>query len=302
MPGIERFSISEPGRGGGRDRRRRDRRAAALRHPRRQGRGRHRRLRRRGDRADGGAGAEGGPPRPDRDHRRLPLRVHLARPLRRIRRATARSTTTSPSSCWRKPRSPTPRPAPTRSRPSDMMDGRVGSIRYQLDEEGHPGVPIVAYSAKYASAFYGPFRDAAESTPEFGDRRGYQMDPANAAEAVREAELDLEEGADMLMVKPATPLPGRRAPGQGRDRRPGRRLPRLRRVLDAEGRRRQRLDRRARRRARDADLDPPRRRRRDRHLLREGGRSVGFGESPAVEGALAARTARRSRSTRPTSG
>ena len=88
--------------------------------------------------------------------------------------------------------------------PSDMMDGRIGTIRYQLDEEGHPGVPIVAYSAKYASAFYGPFRDAAESAPEFGDRRGYQMDPANGAEAVREAELDLDEGADMLMVKPAT--------------------------------------------------------------------------------------------------
>jgi porphobilinogen synthase len=88
--------------------------------------------------------------------------------------------------------------------PSDMMDGRVGAIRHQLDEEGHSGVPIVAYSAKYASAFYGPFRDAAGTTPEFGDRRGYQMDPANAAEAVREAELDLEEGADMLMVKPAT--------------------------------------------------------------------------------------------------
>lgn len=88
--------------------------------------------------------------------------------------------------------------------PSDMMDGRVGSIRYQLDEEGHADVPIVAYSAKYASVFYGPFRDAAESAPEFGDRRGYQMDPANAAEAVREAELDLDEGADMVMVKPAT--------------------------------------------------------------------------------------------------
>jgi porphobilinogen synthase len=88
--------------------------------------------------------------------------------------------------------------------PSDMMDGRIGSIRFQLDEEGHSDVPIVAYSAKYASAFYGPFRDAADSTPEFGDRRGYQMDPANAAEAVREAELDLDEGADMLMVKPAT--------------------------------------------------------------------------------------------------
>jgi porphobilinogen synthase len=89
--------------------------------------------------------------------------------------------------------------------PSDMMDGRIGTIRHQLDEEGHSNVPIVAYSAKYASAFYGPFRDAADSTPEFGDRRGYQMDPANAAEAVREAELDLEEGADMVMVKPATP-------------------------------------------------------------------------------------------------
>jgi porphobilinogen synthase len=89
--------------------------------------------------------------------------------------------------------------------PSDMMDGRVGTIRHQLDEEGHSDVPIIAYSAKYASAFYGPFREAAESTPEFGDRRGYQMDPANAAEALREVELDLEEGADMVMVKPATP-------------------------------------------------------------------------------------------------
>ena len=89
--------------------------------------------------------------------------------------------------------------------PSDMMDGRIGAIRYQMEEEGHPGVPIIAYSAKYASAFYGPFRDAADSTPSHGDRRGYQMDPSNAAEAVREAELDLEEGADMLMVKPATP-------------------------------------------------------------------------------------------------
>ena len=89
--------------------------------------------------------------------------------------------------------------------PSDMMDGRVGAIRSQLDDEGHSNVPILAYSAKYASAFYGPFRDAAESTPEFGDRRGYQMDPANALEAVRESELDLAEGADVVMVKPATP-------------------------------------------------------------------------------------------------
>jgi porphobilinogen synthase len=89
--------------------------------------------------------------------------------------------------------------------PSDMMDGRIGAIRSQLDDEGHSSVPIIAYSAKYASAFYGPFREAAESTPEFGDRRGYQMDPANALEAVREAELDLAEGADVVMVKPATP-------------------------------------------------------------------------------------------------
>jgi porphobilinogen synthase len=89
--------------------------------------------------------------------------------------------------------------------PSDMMDGRVGAIRHQLDEEGHPNTPIIAYSAKYASAFYGPFREAAESTPEFGDRRGYQMDPGNALEAVREARLDLEEGADVVLVKPALP-------------------------------------------------------------------------------------------------
>jgi porphobilinogen synthase len=89
--------------------------------------------------------------------------------------------------------------------PSDMMDGRVGAIRAQLDEEGHSSVPILAYSAKYASAFYGPFREAAESTPEFGDRGGYQMDPANIGEAIREAELDVEEGADAVMIKPATP-------------------------------------------------------------------------------------------------
>ena len=89
--------------------------------------------------------------------------------------------------------------------PSDMMDGRIGHIRTQLEEEGHPNTAIIAYSAKYASAFYGPFREAADSTPGFGDRRGYQMDPANAAEAVREAKLDLDEGADVVMVKPATP-------------------------------------------------------------------------------------------------
>ena len=87
--------------------------------------------------------------------------------------------------------------------PSDMMDGRVGAIREALDQEGYQNIPIMAYSAKYASAFYGPFREAAESAPQFGDRRSYQMDAANAEEALREVALDIEEGADILMVKPA---------------------------------------------------------------------------------------------------
>ena len=87
--------------------------------------------------------------------------------------------------------------------PSDMMDGRVGAIRTALDENGYKHIPIMAYAAKYASAFYGPFREAAESAPQFGDRRSYQMDPANAEEALREVALDIAEGADVLMVKPA---------------------------------------------------------------------------------------------------
>jgi len=89
--------------------------------------------------------------------------------------------------------------------PSDMMDGRVAAIREGLDESGFPETPIMAYSAKYASAFYGPFREAADSTPQFGDRRSYQMDPANAMEAMREVALDVDEGADIVMVKPALP-------------------------------------------------------------------------------------------------
>ncbi len=88
--------------------------------------------------------------------------------------------------------------------PSDMMDGRVGAIRAALDEAGYANTPIMAYSAKFASCLYGPFREAAESTPQFGDRRSYQMDPANGREAMREAELDIEEGADIIMVKPAS--------------------------------------------------------------------------------------------------
>jgi len=89
--------------------------------------------------------------------------------------------------------------------PSDMMDGRVGAIRKILDENRFQDIPILAYAAKYASSFYGPFREAAESKPQFGDRKSYQMDPANAEEALREVRLDIEEGADMVMVKPALP-------------------------------------------------------------------------------------------------
>ncbi len=89
--------------------------------------------------------------------------------------------------------------------PSDMMDGRVAAIRKALDAEGYHGIGILSYAVKYASGFYGPFRDAAESAPQFGDRASYQMDPANAREALRETELDLAEGADMIMVKPALP-------------------------------------------------------------------------------------------------
>ncbi len=89
--------------------------------------------------------------------------------------------------------------------PSDMMDGRVAAIRSELDNEGFENTPVMAYAAKYASAFYGPFREAADSAPQFGDRRSYQMDPANAREALVEAALDIEEGADIVMVKPALP-------------------------------------------------------------------------------------------------
>jgi len=89
--------------------------------------------------------------------------------------------------------------------PSDMMDGRVAAIRTALDQAGFIDTPILSYAAKFASVFYGPFREAAESTPQFGDRRSYQMDPSNSREAIREIELDLEEGADMIMVKPAMP-------------------------------------------------------------------------------------------------
>jgi porphobilinogen synthase len=89
--------------------------------------------------------------------------------------------------------------------PSDMMDGRVGEIRKLLDKNGYETIPILSYAVKYASGYYGPFREAAESAPAFGDRRSHQMDPANCREALREVDLDIEEGADILMVKPAGP-------------------------------------------------------------------------------------------------
>ena len=116
-------------------------------------------------------------------------------------------------------------------------DGRAdrGDPRTSSTRRATPRPRSSPTRAKYASAFYGPFREAAESTPEFGDRRGYQMDPANAARRVREAQLDVEEGADMVMVKPALPVPRRDPPRQGRDARAGRRLQGVGRVLDAEG-------------------------------------------------------------------
>ena len=146
--------------------------------------------------------------------------------------------------------------------PSDMMDGRVGAIRSAL-----PETPIVSYAAKYASAFYGPFREVAESTPSFGDRRGYQMDPANVREALRECALDLEEGADVLMVKPALAVPRRDPRRAGAVRRARVGLPGLRRVRDGARGRGGRPSRRADSGPRDADGDPPGRCRADRDVL-----------------------------------
>ena len=115
------------------------------------------------------------------------------------------------------------------------MDGRVGAIRAALDEEGRSDTPILAYSAKFASAFYGPFREAADSTPAFGDRRGYQMDPANGDEAVREALLDVAGGRRHRHGQARAALPRRDAARQGRDAPAGRRLQRQRRVRDGQG-------------------------------------------------------------------
>ncbi len=120
--------------------------------------------------------------------------------------------------------------------PSDMMDGRVAAIRKALDAAGFSNTPIISYAAKFASVFYGPFREAAESTPQFGDRRSYQMDPANAREAMREIELDIEEGADMIMVKPAMPYLDIIRQARDRFRSAARRLSGERRIQHDHGR------------------------------------------------------------------
>ena len=145
--------------------------------------------------------------------------------------------------------------------PSGMMDGMVGAIRQALDAAGFSHLPIMSYAAKYASAFYGPFREAAESAPQFGNRRGYQMDPAAApGQAMREIELDLAEGADIIMVKPA--LAYLDIIRQAKDRFPRRalgRLQRLRRIQHDQSRRQTRLARRTSRRPGIANRHPPRR-------------------------------------------
>ena len=152
--------------------------------------------------------------------------------------------------------------------PSDMMDGRVAAIRNALDDEGLPDTAIMAYSAKFASAFYGPFREAAESAPAFGDRRTYQMDSANGEEAVREALLDIEEGADIIMVKPAPAVPRRHPRREAGDQVPTRRLQRERRVRHDQGSGGQRVARRGARRHGGRHRHQARRRRPHHHLPR----------------------------------
>ena len=158
--------------------------------------------------------------------------------------------------------------------PSGMMDGQVAAIRTALDAAGRDDVAIMAYAAKFASALYGPFREAAEGAPRFGDRQGYQQDVANADEALREIRADIDEGADIVMVKPALPYLDLVRRAKDENRLPDGRVPRERRVLDDQGRRRERLDRRTTSRARGAHLDPASRRRSDTHLSREGRRPM----------------------------
>ena len=153
--------------------------------------------------------------------------------------------------------------------PSDMMDGRVAAIRAKLDDHKFEHLPILAYAAKYSSAFYGPFREAAQSTPQFGDRRSYQMDPANAREALKEVALDIDEGADMVMVKPALPYLDVIRRVRDNLQCPRRRLQRQRRIRHGQSRRRQRLARRKTHRPRTHHQHHPRRRRHHPHLPRQ---------------------------------
>ena len=166
--------------------------------------------------------------------------------------------------------------------PSGMMDGQVGAIREALDDAGRTTSAIMAYAAKFASAFYGPFRDAAEGAPRFGDRTGYQQDPANADEALREIRADIDEGADIVMVKPALPYldivrRAKRETGVA----PVAAYHVSGEYAMLEGGRGERLARRAARGARDADVDPARGRRHDPHVPREGRRRL----APDVNGA-----------------
>ena len=155
--------------------------------------------------------------------------------------------------------------------PSGMMDGQVAAIRAALDDAGHGDVGICAYSAKYASGFYGPFREAAEGAPAFGDRASHQQDPANAVEALREVALDIAEGADLVMVKPGPRLPGRHQARRGYGDRAGGGVPGQRRVRDGGGGGGQRLAGPGPDHRRDAHRDPPGRRERDPDLLGDRG-------------------------------
>ena len=152
--------------------------------------------------------------------------------------------------------------------PSDMMDGRVGAIRRALDERGFENIAIMSYAAKYCSGFYGPFRDAADSAPQFGDRRTHQMDPANAEEALREVEQDIDEGADIVMVKPAMPYLDIVRRVKDTLRLSDGCVSGERRVRDDQSRRRARMDRRAAHHDGVADVDRARRRRHHHHVLR----------------------------------
>ena len=172
----------------------------------------------------------------------VPRRVHRPRALRRARRRRRASTTTPRWRCTPRWRSPRPPPGSHVVGPSGMMDGQVGAIRAALDAAGHQDVAILAYSAKYASAFFGPFREAVDSSLQ-GDRRTYQQDPAQRRRGVREALLDIAEGADMVMVKPALAYLDVIRAVRDDGRRAGRGVQHLRRVRDGRGRRRQRLDR-----------------------------------------------------------